>query len=212
MWSEGRNAEYWQAAMLSLKLQPSRLNKYKLRRYFPDLYQNYLMRYDVLKRRASTRSIIKPIRNLLGKSSEKLVSLPGVAKIAMECDWEYSEEFQIKISLPRKIKTIDGSYINSFDDEDELSNGDLNTRVRYAALVEIIRMFLSRSDDFNEFHKSVFKRSTVSNQELGEAVERVIAKMAKDNNLKSIYGFAKEKNAKEIGEIDKISKNFFTSK
>lgn len=214
---EGRNFPYWRAAMLSLQVNPTAENKTILKNEHPDVYQECKARLTVLLRRRLSYPAIQAIShdNTELEPRNLFVSLQGVAKLARELDWDGAKEFLKLVSLPAKVKTLDGSHtLHVSDVEFNLQEKDMGRReahktVRYAALVHLLRKAIDEPAEFDVLRKKLLgKRKVVSTQALGLAVAQAVATLAKSIGKERVpSGFGKDKNADEIAFVEKFVKS-----
>jgi hypothetical protein len=214
---EGRNAPYWNAAMLSLQVNPTPQNKTILKNEYPDVYQECKSRLTILLRRRLSYPAIRAIStdkaNVLPRNL--FVPLQGVAKLARELEWDGAEEFAKLVSLPAKVKTLDGSHVLPISDvefnlqEKEMRRREALKTVRYAALVHLLRMAIDEPAEFDALRKKLLgKRKVVSTQALGSAVAQAVATLAKSSGKERVpSGFGKDKNADEIAFAEKFAKS-----
>jgi hypothetical protein len=210
-WYQCRNARLWHAVLLSMNIEPSTENRVLLKTHYPAQYQLYVDRLNILLRRQSSYKPIKALVNSRNGETPKTkyVSLVGVLRFAKKENWDGIESFE-KGMTPKQIKALDGSLVIVIDDNDsgkalDTAKGHRYTQVRYAALVCLLEIAISDADRFND----IFPNKKVSDASLGKAVEETVAQLAKDKNRSVVQGFRREKNAKEIGEIKKIVKEYF---
>lgn len=207
-WREGRNVFYWYAAMLTLQIQPSVANRGLLKEHFPEIYAEYRRRLTVMRRRSRSYKEIQPVggfdRDTL--PSNLIVALPGVAKLAGELGWDSDGVFANRVIPPKKVTSFNGARLiiekaNHQREVEGLGVGQQRTLVRYAALAELVRMAVDSPDEFKTLKQAVFKRRKASNQELGEALARMVATFAhKAGKNVTPYGFNKDANADELAK------------
>ena len=65
-WREARNVRYWYAAMLSLQVEPTAANRTALSDHFPEVYEQYKYRLEVLLKRRRTRKSLRPVGEQVG--------------------------------------------------------------------------------------------------------------------------------------------------
>lgn len=218
-WREARNVRYWYAAMLSLQLQPTVANRTKLSDHFPEVYEQYKHRLDILLKRRRTRKSLRPVGEQVpvGEPRNEYVDLQAVAKFAVEVEWDGSATFAKSIAPPAAVKTLDGLTSLRITDVEfenqvaELGIGQQRTFVRYAALIKLLRMAIETPAEFDSIRKkSLGKRTTASMQSLGEAVTRAVATLANESGHSRIpSGFGKDKNADEIAFAERMVKTYF---
>ena len=219
-WQESRNAMFWHAALLTLKVHPSVENRTVLQDKFPELYEEYLRRLIVLRRRSLSLASLGPNGKKCHISlplPSRYVSLPAVAKFASQQRWDTDAELLGKLLPETKVKTLDGSGAVSMAelgiDEtlDGMNRGLLLTLVRYAALVSALRTAIDSPQVFAAIRKEALgKRKNVSNQALGLIVARSVATFANEKGKGRITaGFGKDKNADEIAKAYKVVSGMF---
>ena len=218
-WREARNVRYWYAAMLSLQVEPTAANRTALSDHFPEVYEQYKYRLEVLLKRRRTRKSLRPVGEQVpsGEPRNEYVDLQAVARFAIEVDWEASATFAKSVAPPAAVKTLDGFVSLKITDVEfekqvnELGIGQQRTFVRYAALVKLLRMAIEAPGGFEQIRKeSLGKRTTVSMQSLGEAVTRAVATLANESGQNRLpSGFGKDKNADEIAFAERMVKTYF---
>lgn len=218
-WREARNVRYWYAAMLSLQVEPTAANRTALSDHFPEVYEQYKNRLEVLLKRRRTRKSLRPVGAQVpsGEPRNEYVDLQAVAKFAVEVEWDASATFAQSVAPPAAVKTLDGLASLRITDVEfekqvnELGIGQQRTFVRYAALVKLLRMAIETPAVFEQIRKeSLGKRTTVSMQSLGEAVTRAVATLANESGQSRLpSGFGKDKNADEIAFAERMVKTYF---
>lgn len=218
-WRDARNVRYWYAAMLSLQVQPTEKNRSVLSAHYPDVYEQYRHRLEVLLKRRRTRKSLRPVgeQTPSAEPRNEYVDLQAVAKFAVTVEWDASATFAKFVVPPTAVKTLDGLVSLAVSDVefekqvDAVSVGERRTLVRYAALVHLLRMAIDSPTEFELVRKaSLGNRTTVSMQALGEAVTRAVATLANESGKSRIpSGFGKDKNADEIAFAERMVKTYF---
>lgn len=214
-WRQSRNARLWHAVLLTMNIEPSVKNRTLLKERFPVQYASYTEKLDILLRRSSTHKSLKPVSNPReGKTpSGKYVQLTGVLKFAKEYEWAGIAAFEAGLA-PKKIKALDGSSVciaedATLDETDDLKNGLRLTYIRYAALVHLLNLAISKHDEFEGIRKQIFPSGTASDAALGRAIEKTVAQFAKNADCKVPYGYGSSANAREISLTRKVVKDTF---
>lgn len=214
-WSECRNVRFWYAVLLTMNIEPSVKNRTLLNKYFPDKYEAYREKLDILIRRSSTHKALKSVPNPReGKtSSGKYVQLTGVLKFAKECKWDDIAAFEAGLTS-KKIVALDGTSVNisqeiALGETDDLPKGLRYTYVRYAALAHLIDLAITDRTKFESITRQFFPGGKTSNAALGRAVASTVAQIAKNLDCKVPSGYGKEKNAKEIALVKKVANESF---
>lgn len=218
-WRDARNVRYWYAAMLSLQVQPTEKNRSVLSAHYPDVYEQYRHRLEVLLKRRRTRKSLRPVgeQTPSAEPRNEYVDLQAVAKFAVTVEWDASATFAKFVIPPTAVKTLDGLVSLAVSDVefekqvDAVSVGERRTLVRYAALAHLLRMAIDSPTEFELVRKaSLGNRTTVSMQALGEAVTRAVATLANESGKSRIpSGFGKDKNADEIAFAERMVKTYF---
>lgn len=218
-WREARNVRYWYAVMLSLQVQPTEKNRSVLSAHFPEVYEQYKHRLEVLLKRRRTRKSLRPVGEQVPSAEPRneYVDLQAVAKFAVAVEWDASATFTKSVVPPAAAKTLDGLVSLAVSDVEfekqvnAVSTGQKRTLVRYAALVRLLRMAIDSPAEFGRVREAALgKRTTVSMQSLGEAVTRAVATLANEAGKSRISsGFGKDKNADEIAFAERMVKTYF---
>lgn len=218
-WRDARNVRYWYAAMLSLQVQPTEKNRSVLSAHYPDVYEQYRHRLEVLLKRRRTRKSLRPVgeQTPSAEPRNEYVDLQAVAKFAVTVEWDASATFAKFVVPPTAVKTLDGLVSLAASDVEfekqvnAVSVGEKRTLVRYAALVHLLRMAIDSPAEFERVRNaSLGNRTTVSMQALGEAVTRAVATLANESGKSRIpSGFGKDKNADEIAFAERMVKTYF---
>ena len=214
-WRECGNVQRWFAVLLTMNIEPSNKNCELLQAHYPLLYKQMRDRENILIRRVSTYKAIEPVSNPReGKMQrEKYVRLSGVLKLVKEDSWENTEAFVAGMS-PRKVKSLDGSFVqieggSANSETSDLPKGERYTFVRYAALVHLLTLAISDQEKFNSVLTVYFPHRKASAASIGAAVASTIATFSKQANCPVPSGFGKDANAKEISQAEKVFKQYF---
>lgn|GEM_PF-5463015 len=215
-WRDRRNVKVWYAALLTMNIEPSPQNRTLLRERFPDHYQIYRDRVQILISRSSTIKNLKFVRNPFEGTvpQEKLMALPAIlAFIKNIVRWPDTEAFVAGMST-KEVKALDGSRV-LIDDEfsisetSDLPKGLRYTYVRYAAMVFLLKLAITDQKKFTEIVDGLIPNRKTSNSALGLAIQGAVAQFATGSKKSMPSGFRKEKNAKEIALAAKVLKELF---
>lgn len=204
-WRERRYIKYWCAVLLTMRIHPDGKSRAKLREHFPEDYEIYKERLTVLLRRRLRRKSLRAVADTkpADKASDERVDLHAVARFAAEIGWDGDGY------LVQKVLATNASSSGE-SNADINTPGQRNTFIRYAALVELLRMALDTPSEFSALCKRVDqrlnskqKRSTSSNERLGALVEESVKGMSGRTGT-TPYGFRQGANADEIARAQKL--------
>jgi hypothetical protein len=205
-WCDARNVPYWRAALLTLNIEPSPRNKKILKTYYKDVDEEAENRIEAMLKRRLTYPALRSVgtKKTDDRPRNEFVSLPGVAKFATEVNWSGSGQLARRV-FPKVTADVD-------QEADELSVGTRNTYVRYAALVELLRLAIDKPNELGALRESAANRvkakqeqprNSISNEGLGALVAEMVRTFAGAKNSPP-YGFGKAKNADEMAKADRI--------
>lgn len=212
-WQRRSYCRIWQAALLSLNIEPTSSNRAHLEWIELDLNDEYIKRREILLVNNGHHEFLPKMEHArAGKTEgEKYVELANVLKLAKHQCWSNIDAFNLGMS-PEYRTVIAPHSITQLTDEDEFDIENIKqkaekyTLVRMGAVLKLFeRCLLSEEPDPKRFLKS----GKINYAAVGKELAKIIKDAVNDAELGQVYG--PPGNARAVSNALEALETFHTS-
>jgi hypothetical protein len=197
-WRQRGHCRLWQAAMLTLKTEPSIVVQNALKEKFPERYAEFIRRREVLNVQYGEHPMLPKMDHVRTgeKESGRYVTLTNVLAFAKDVGWKDMEHMDAGLSR-RAVYSTSGNFVEVADEQDQPPKGEAYTLVRMGALLKILEKYLQPGEGPNR--EKLLKGSELNLSAVANEMQAVIAEAAHQRSTETIERFTVDTNRKQLG-------------
>lgn len=205
-WQQRQLCRLWQAALLSLDIEPTLKNADVLSQFQPDRHVEFLKRREILNVQCDVDPLLPSVDHVLaGQKTSRYVDLVNVLEFAKSKNWSGLGPMEQGLSKTA-VLSAGGNWVQ-VEDDGSMAKGEQYTLVRMGALLKILEKCLQPSNAPKR--AKLLRGAGLNISALGEEMEKEIAEAAQLKNAKTVSRFTASTNRKSLAKAESELASFF---